>query len=71
MEIYDNSEGSLYMFAEHHGLNAWEFDALKRLVRCRKKGEWISDIDKTIEVLRLYKEEMGHKYKGQVEKVKT
>ena len=54
---YDNSKGSLYKFAEDHNLNAWEFDILKRVVRCRKKGQFIEDIDKTIEVLKLYKKE--------------
>lgn len=51
---YDNTNGSLYLFCEQNGLNAWEFDCIKRIVRCRKKGEFISDIEKTIEVLKLY-----------------
>ena len=54
---YDNTNGSLYKFAQDHKLNAWEFDAIKRIVRCRKKGQWLSDINKTIKVLELYKEE--------------
>ena len=54
---YDNTKGSLYLFSEQQGLNAWEFDCIKRIVRCRKKGEFISDIDKTIAVLELYKKE--------------
>jgi tRNA1(Val) A37 N6-methylase TrmN6 len=57
---YNNEQGSLYKFAEHHELNAYEFDAIKRLVRCRKKGQWLSDIEKTIKVLEIYKEEMKH-----------
>jgi len=57
MEYYNNSNGSLYAFAEEHKLNAWEFDIVKRIVRCRKKGQWESDIDKTILVLELYKKE--------------
>jgi len=56
-EHYDNTNGSLYKFAQDHNLNAWEFDVIKRIVRCRKKGQWLSDIDKTIKVLELYKEE--------------
>ena len=40
---YDNSKGSLYLFAEQHNLNAWEFDAIKRIVRSRKKGNFIED----------------------------
>jgi len=54
---YNNEKGSLYQFAEDHGLNAWEFDSIKRIVRCRKKGKFIEDIDKTIFVLELYKKE--------------
>jgi len=58
---YNNEKGSLYKFAEDHGLNAWEFDAIKRIVRCRKKGNFIEDIDKTIFVLELYKKEFIEK----------
>ena len=29
---------SLYKFAEDWGLNAYEFDIIKRIVRCRHKG---------------------------------
>jgi hypothetical protein len=54
---YDNTNGSLYLFAEQHGLNAWEFDILKRVVRCRKKGEFETDLKKTIEVINLYLKE--------------
>jgi hypothetical protein len=57
---YNNENGSLYKFSEQHELNAYEFDAIKRLVRCRKKGQWLSDIEKTIKVLEIYKEEMKH-----------
>jgi hypothetical protein len=54
---YDNTHGSLYLFAEHHQLNAWEFDILKRTIRCRKKGEWFKDLIKTKEVIDLYLQE--------------
>jgi hypothetical protein len=54
---YNNEKGSLYKFAQDHNLNAWEFDAIKRIVRCRKKGNFLEDIDKTIFVLELYKKE--------------
>jgi len=66
---YDNSNGSLYKFAEDHKLNAYEFEVIKRIVRCRKKGEWLSDIDKTIKVLELYKQEQGGLYENQTEKL--
>ena len=58
---YNNENGSLYKFAEDHGLNAWEFDVIKRIVRCRKKGNFLEDIDKTIFVLELYKKEFIEK----------
>ena len=54
---YDNTKGSLYKFAEDYNLNAWEFDIVKRIVRSRKKGNFIEDLDKTIEVIKLYKDE--------------
>ena len=64
---YDNTNGSLYLFAEQHKLNAWEFEVIKRIVRCRKKGEFLTDIEKTIKVLELYRDEQGDNYKGQFE----
>lgn len=66
---YDNSKGSLYKFAEDQGLNTYEFEVIKRIVRCRKKGEWRSDIDKTIHVLELYKKEQSEFYKKQTEPI--
>jgi hypothetical protein len=54
---YDNLKGSLYKFAEDHNLNAWEFDAIKRLVRCRKKGAFKEDLEKTKVVIDLYLKE--------------
>lgn len=64
---YNNSNGSLYKFAEEQGLNAYEFEVIKRIVRCRKKGEFISDIEKTKRVLDIYLKEQGKKYEGQIE----
>ena len=54
---YDNTHGSLYKFAEEQGLNAWEFDIIKRLVRCRKKGQFKEDLEKTKRVIDLYLKE--------------
>ena len=54
---YDNSNGSLYLFAEQHGLNAYEFDIIKRIVRCRKKGYFNEDLAKSIRVIELYLKE--------------
>ena len=55
---YDNTNGSLYKFAVDHNLNAFEFDAIKRIVRCRKKGQFKEDLEKTIRVIELYLKEM-------------
>lgn len=54
---YDNSNGSLYKFAEDHGLNAWEFDIIKRITRCRKKGQFVEDLEKTKRVIDIYLKE--------------
>lgn len=51
---YDNKNGSLYKFAEDHGLNSWEFDIIKRVTRCRKKGQFKEDLEKTKRVIDLY-----------------
>jgi hypothetical protein len=56
-KYYDNSNGSLYLFAEQHGLNSWEFDIIKRIVRCRKKGNFQEDLNKTKVVIDLYLKE--------------
>lgn len=51
---YDNSLGSLYLFAEQRELNTWEFDIIKRVMRCRKKGNFIEDLEKTKFLIDLY-----------------
>jgi hypothetical protein len=56
---YDNSNGSLYKFAQDQSLNAWEFDIIKRVVRCRSKGQFVSDLEKTKRVIDLYLKEYG------------
>ena len=58
---YNNEHGSLYLFAEQQGLNAWEFDIVKRIVRCRKKGQFKSDLEKTKRVIDLYLKEYEEK----------
>lgn len=54
---YDNTKGTLYKVADERGWNSYVFDAVKRLERAEKKGEFDSDIDKTINLLLLYKKE--------------
>ena len=54
LEHYDNTNDSLYQFAERQKLNAYEFDLVKRIVRCRKKGEFLKDLQKTKALIDLY-----------------
>ena len=54
---YDNTNGSLYKFANDLGLNSWEFDIIKRVVRCRKKGNFKEDLEKTKFLIDLYLKE--------------
>ena len=54
---YDNTNGSLYKFANDRGLNSWEFDICKRVIRCRKKGYFKEDLEKTKFLIDLYLKE--------------
>lgn len=54
---YNNQGGSIYEYCVRNGLNAYEFDVIKRITRCRKKGQWRSDVEKTIRTLELYLKE--------------
>ena len=51
---YYKGKDSLYKFAEDWGLNAYEFDILKRVVRCRHKGEFYIDLEKTKDLIDIY-----------------
>jgi hypothetical protein len=55
---YNNSKGSLYQFCEEQDLNTYEFDIIKRVMRCRKKGMFIEDLEKTKFLIDLYIKEM-------------
>ncbi len=48
---------TLYKIAEDLGLNAWEFDILKRVVRCRHKGQFKEDLQKTKDLIDIYLKE--------------
>ena len=37
---YDNTHGSLYKIAVERGWNAYQFDAVKRIDRALKKGQF-------------------------------
>jgi hypothetical protein len=66
-KYYDNSKGSLYKTANERGWNSYLFEVVKRVERAEKKGEFISDIKKSIHVLELYLKEQGDRFKGEVE----
>jgi hypothetical protein len=51
---YDNSKGSLYQFCSDKELNTYEFDIIKRVMRCRKKGSFLEDLEKTKFLIDLY-----------------
>lgn len=50
---------SLYKFAEDWNLNSYEFDILKRVVRCRHKGTFIEDLQKTKDLIDIYLREQA------------
>lgn len=56
-EHYDNTNGSIYKFCNDQKLNSWEFDIIKRVVRCRKKGLFKEDLQKTKDLIDLYLKE--------------
>lgn len=58
---YDNSKGSLYQFCENQNLNSYEFDIIKRVMRCRKKGNFKEDLEKTKFLIDLYLKEYEQK----------
>lgn len=51
---YDNSKGSIYQFCDNQKLNSYEFDIIKRVARCRKKGNFREDLEKTKFLIDLY-----------------
>jgi hypothetical protein len=48
---------SLYKFAEDWQLNSYEFDIIKRIVRCRHKGTFAQDLTKTKDLIDIYLKE--------------
>lgn len=61
---YYKGRNSLYQFAEEHELNSYEFDTIKRVTRCRHKGNWLEDLEKTKEVIDIYIKECKERYNG-------
>ncbi len=55
---YNNENGSLYKIALERGWNAYQFDAIKRIDRADKKGQFKEDIRKTKRVLEMWEEKI-------------
>ena len=47
-------KSSLYKFSEEWDLNSYEFDIIKRIVRCRRKGSFKEDLQKSIDLINIY-----------------
>ena len=62
-QTHYKGKDSLYKFAEEWGLNAYEFDIIKRIVRCRHKGSFAQDLSKTKDLIDLYVKEQLDSYK--------
>jgi len=58
-KYYQGTNGSLYKFAEEWKLNAYEFDIIKRIVRCRHKGKFKEDLLKTKDTIDIYLSEQS------------
>ena len=56
-QTHYRGKASLYKFAEDWGLNAYEFDIIKRIVRCRHKGSFQQDLEKTKDLIDIYLQE--------------
>jgi hypothetical protein len=53
---------TIYKVAEDFELNSYEFDILKRIIRCRHKGAWLQDLEKTKDTIDLYIKEQQEKF---------
>lgn len=62
-QTHYKGKDSLYKFAEEWGLNAYEFDIIKRIVRCRHKGSFAQDLSKTKDLIDIYVKEQLDFYK--------
>lgn len=61
-QTHYKGKDSLYKFAEEWALNSYEFDIIKRIVRCRHKGSFQQDLEKTKDLIDIYLREQLHNY---------
>jgi len=59
-QTHYKGDKSLYFYSEIWGLNSYEFDIVKRVSRCRFKGQFESDLRKSIDVLDIYEKEYSN-----------
>ncbi len=53
---------TIYKVADDFKLNSYEFDIIKRILRCRHKGKWLQDLEKTKDTIDLYIKEQSEKF---------
>ena len=61
-QTHYKGKDSLYKFAEEWALNSYEFDIIKRIVRCRHKGSFHQDLEKTKDLIDIYLREQLHNF---------
>mgnify|MGYP003350890025 CR=1 FL=1 len=61
-QTHYKGKDSLYKFAEEWQLNSYEFDIIKRIVRCRHKGTFDQDLIKTKDLIDIYLQEQVHNF---------
>ena len=61
-QTHYKGKDSLYKFAEEWALNSYEFDIIKRIVRCRHKGSFQQDLEKTKDLIDIYLREQLHNF---------
>ena len=62
-QSYYKGKDSLYKFAEDWQLNSYEFDIIKRIVRCRHKDSFAQDLMKTKDLIDIYLKEQSQTFK--------
>lgn len=64
---YDNAKGSLYKIASERGWNSYIFDIVKRLERGGKKDPLEQEINKSIDVLKVWLQDIKQELKIEYE----
>lgn len=62
VKSYYKGNESLYKFAEDWELNSYEFDLIKRIIRCRHKGVFKEDLLKSKDLIDIYLKEQSENF---------